>query len=285
MYRIQPPFPATAQSLSSWVAELGTNKLPAKTIKAYLSGVRSTQIDMGFQDLDVFHHPILERILAGIRRLRGEADAKERRPVTRDILLRVLAVFNTTTRYGATLHAAFCLAFAGFLRIGEFTWGQGEYAQPDFSAWFLTRHSVELHTDYLVLNLPASKTDPFRKGVSLSIAAAGDDACAIKSLSRLFNQYPAAPTAPLFHTASGTAFTRRLVTDVLRQSLTSLGYTGHHSGHSFRRGAVTSARNTGLSEEEIMIFGPWKSDSYRLYIDINPDHILNASLRHQSSRV
>ena len=240
---------------------------------------------MGFADLEIFHHPLLERILAGIRRLRGEADTKERRPITRDVLLKVLTRFNTTTRYGIMLHAVFCLAFAGFLRIGEFTWSQEDYAQSDFVNWFLTRRSVELHEDYAFLKLSASKTDPFRRGVTLTVAATGDQACAVSSLRRLLSQYPAPPTAPLFHTASGITFTRRLVTDVLRQSLTSLGHTGHYSGHSFRRGAATSARNAGLTDEEIMILGRWKSDSYRLYIDIDPNRILNASLRHQSSRL
>ncbi len=59
---------------------------------------------MGFEDLAVFHHPLLQRVINGVRRLRGEADTKERRPITRDLLLRVLSQFDTTTRQGATLH-------------------------------------------------------------------------------------------------------------------------------------------------------------------------------------
>ena len=69
----------------------------------------------------MFHYPTLERIIQGICRLRREPKVKERLPITRFILLEVLALFDTTTRTGATFHAVFCLAFAGFLRIGEFT--------------------------------------------------------------------------------------------------------------------------------------------------------------------
>jgi hypothetical protein len=43
-------------------------------------------------------------------------------PITRDLLLRILARLDTNTPEGATHHAAFCTAFAGFLRVGEFTW-------------------------------------------------------------------------------------------------------------------------------------------------------------------
>ena len=42
---------------------------------------------MGYKDLDIFSSPQLQRYIAGIRRLRGEADTKERRLITRDILL------------------------------------------------------------------------------------------------------------------------------------------------------------------------------------------------------
>ena len=42
---------------------------------------------MGYIDLSVFYNPILKRIIAGIRRFRGEAETRERRPITRDLLI------------------------------------------------------------------------------------------------------------------------------------------------------------------------------------------------------
>ena len=61
----------------------------------------------------------------------------------------------------------------------------------------------------------------------------------------------------------------------------SLGIDGNYSGHSFRRGATTSARLTGLTQEEIQLLGRWKSDSWRLYVQIHELHIINTSLRFQ----
>ena len=69
MQRIQPPFLATVESLTNWVADLGARKLLAKTIKVYLLGASSTHIDVRFANLDIFFHPLLERIVTGIRRL------------------------------------------------------------------------------------------------------------------------------------------------------------------------------------------------------------------------
>lgn len=274
------PFPVTLESLLAWVSEMGERHILPKSIKLYLSGVRSFQVDMGTtrKELEIFHHPTLERVIQGIRRLRGEPDVKERLPITRSILLDILATFNVQTQTGATFHAAFCLAFAGFLRMGEFTWSLADQ-QAEFGQWHMTRASITLGEDRIYVQLPASKTDPFRQGVKLTIAAADDEACALKSLRRLLTKFPTPLYAPLFSTEKG--FTRQYVTNTLRHTLSQLGYRGNYSGHSFRRGAATSASRSGLSEDDIMTLGRWKSDSYRLYIQTDPEKTMSASRRHQ----
>ena len=234
---------------------------------------------MGYNGLAVFHHPQLQRIIAGMRRLRGEPDTKERCPITKDVLLELLPLFNRATRGGITMYAAFYLAFAGFLRAGEFTYTAHDLSNSEFHKWFLTRRSVRFHDEYIELTLPASKTDPFRQGVTLTIAATGDEAYAVTALRRLFRDWPAPLSAPLFQI--GGSFTRQRLTETLRETLVAVGIDGHYTGHSFRRGAATSAREAGLSEDEIQLLGRWKSDSYRLYIVTHPARILAASRRHQ----
>ena len=233
---------------------------------------------MSYHDLSAFHLPDLERMIAGVRRLRGEAGTQERLPITKDLLLQMLPHLSQRTREGATLYASFCLAFAAFLRIGEFTYSLKDRT-ADFSKWFLTRRSMRLFDNHLELTLPASKTDPFRRGVTLTIAASGDDACPVEAIRYLFRRWKAPLDSPLFETAGG--FTRELVIGQVRQNLALLGIKGHYSGHSFRRGAATSARAAGLSDDEIMLLGRWKSDAYRLYIDTHPERLLAASRRHQ----
>ena len=220
---------------------------------------------------------MLQRIIAGLRRLYGEGDTRERRPITRDILLKLISRFDQTTLEGANLHAAFCLAFAGFLRMGEFTYDKVE---NDFGLWNLTRGSVSLSDDRLFLVIPSCKTDPFRRGVTLTISAASDEACAIKSLNNLFTRFPKANHHPLFSNLAGT-FSRNYVTKKLQDGIRALGYERNYTGHSFRRGAATSARLAGLSEEEIQLLGRWKSNCYRLYVETYLDWIYNASRRHQ----
>ena len=164
--------------------------------------------------------------------------------------------------------------------MGEFTYDDFE---SDFNSWNLTQGSVSLLEDRSFLVLQASTTDPFCRGVTLTISATKDDTFAVKSLCNLFDQFPKAYYQPLFATCVRTV-SCNYVTRQLQEGICALGYEGNYTGHSFRRGAATSARLAGLSEEEIQLLGRWKSNSYRLYIETHPDWIHNASRRHQLSQ-
>ena len=93
------------------------------TIKLYLTGLRSYCVDLGTANLSVFEDPRLQRILRGIKIFLAarEVEPRERLPITRDLLLRLISRLDPSTYEGATLRAAFCIAFAAFLRMGEFT--------------------------------------------------------------------------------------------------------------------------------------------------------------------
>ena len=87
MQGIKPAFPVTSQTLCDWVAHLGNKRPKSKTLKSYVTGVRSVHVNMGYEDLTAFYSPQLERVIAGLRRMRGEADSLQRRPITKDLLL------------------------------------------------------------------------------------------------------------------------------------------------------------------------------------------------------
>ena len=160
---------------------------------------------MGFadQDLEVFYHSVLQRISRGLRSRGGEAEKRKRRPITRDILLKLLKECDQSTSDGANIHAALCVAFAGFLRMGEFTYDAADRLTDDFDEWHITRDSIVLSNDHMTLTLPASKTDCFRKEVSIPISATGDEACPVKSLRHLLTTFPGRTRDPLFKGSNG----------------------------------------------------------------------------------
>jgi integrase len=284
------PFPPTADSLCNWMAYLGDRgRTKSATMKSYLTGLRSYCVDMGMDDLDVFRHPRVQRVIRGINIFHGarEGDRRERLPITRDLLLRILTRLDTHTQEGATYHAAFCTAFAAFLRVGEFTWTAADLSTADFCSWHITRRSVQFAEDdsRAYLTLPASKTDPFRIGITITIAAAPDAACPVKSLRHLFEKHPLPSYSPLFTltgAAPDPAFTRTKVINRLRDLLLELGIPGNYSGHSFRRGAATWARSIGIPDADLQLLGRWKSDAYKRYIEVHPEHVYHVSRRLQT---
>ena len=262
-------------------------------------------------NLSAFEDLRLQRILRGIKIFHAarETEPRERLPITRDILLRLTTELDQNTHEGATFHAAFCLAFAAFLRIGEFTWSNSEWlSDGDFKQWHITRNSIRFHPpgqrpDRLYLTLPTSKTDPFRRGITLTIAAAAQEpsddphsdtckTCAVAALYRLLDKWPAPPHTPLFsnthlttdNTTNGhlASFDRSHVVNKLRELLAQAGITGHYSGHSFRRGAATWARQAGIPDDDIQLLGRWKSNAYKRYIEVCPEHIHSVSRRLQA---
>lgn len=282
-FRYTPPFPTTVQLLASWVASLDRRRLQTRSIKSYITGVRFAQLDIGAtqEELQVFRHPSLQRLVNGIKRLQGKVGRKEQQPIIRPILLKMLARFDQNILRGASFHAAFCLAFAAFLCIGKFTYSAAKLNidLSEFQQWHVTRGSLFLGVDQVELSLPASKTDPFRQGVTITIATSNDADCAITSLRHLFQRFPLSKTALLFNT--GVGFSQQLVTNTFCQVLLDLGYTGRYAGHFFRRGAATWAKEMGLTDHEIQLLGRWKSDTHLLYIDTSSKVILNASKRQQ----
>lgn len=241
-----------------WVASLGPRVQP-KTIKAYLTHLRSLHVD---PDLP-FHSteaPVVQRLIRGIKRYHRERDRKPKLPVTLDVLTCIRAQLNVTAR----MYASCCLAFAALLRCGEFTVNGATFN----AGLHLSRGGLSFVPDvytatHVLLALPASKTVPFRK------MAPGARTRAVAALWGLVLSFPAKRDAPLFCMPGGRALTRFYFIGSLRDHLATTGFDARaYSGHSFRRGGTSSAAAAGFSEHEIQLLGRWRSDAYKLYIDV-----------------
>ena len=283
-------FPALATWLIEWLCSLaGTVKV--KTLKLYLTGIKSYQLDLGI-DCGAFSDARLERTIQGIKRDHNEPARRTRSPLTRPHLLRLLRHLPQSDYDSIVLRAAFTLAFAGFLRVGECTYRDADkQLNSSFAKWFITKRSIIISEDRtsMDLTLPASKTDPFREGIRLTITASGDEACAVKAMRRLRQaDSHRANSAPLFCIGEyrQDSFTREHVVARLQQLalLAGLGQ-GTWNGHSFRRGAATWAAESGMSESDIQTLGRWRSDSYKVYIKYSRKERIALSKRFQNNQL
>lgn len=224
--------------------------------------LKTWHIDLGLSTTSFGNQ--LERALRGIKRLRGVKQAKAKMPITLPILRRLLSHLPQlfTGRNFLALRAAFTLAFACFLRSGEVTF---EKFDPSYH---LTVGSVEFAPDnsHAIVNLPASKTDPFRLGVKVVAPRVDHEECAVTALRAI--TFGRQPHQPLFCLAHNRPLTRAFFISALRKCLTAAGVSDvDFSGHSFRRGAATWARSQGVPEETIQLLGRWTSSCVRRYVD------------------
>ena len=161
--------------------------------------------------------------------MHGEPEKREKLLITGDVLIKLLRKVDTTNEVQATLHAAYSIAFAAFLRAGEFTYKQGDMQDPSFDSWYLTRKSVDLREHRMILSLPSSKTDPFRRGRKIYIAATNDEACSVASTRNFFTRFPKSASSPLFQ-VQNKAFTYDYLVQALRNGLRALGVRGNCHG-------------------------------------------------------
>ena len=147
--------------------------------------------------------------------------------------------------------------------------------------WHFIRQSVILQEDKLTLSLSASKTDFFKRNVTLFIVVTDDKACAVILLKHLFINFFASSNFFLFQTFAGFPFIRDIFIDKIKKILLQHNYWNNYSKHSFKKNAAISVKTAELSDNKIQLLEWWKSDVYRLYIDLDPEAIIRASRRHQ----
>jgi len=90
-------------------------------MKLYLAGIKYYQLDLGIE-YTPFADPCLERTIQSIKRNNKKPETRTRTPLTRPCLLRILRYLPDFNYNDLVTLAAFTLAFAGFLRVGEFTY-------------------------------------------------------------------------------------------------------------------------------------------------------------------
>ncbi len=119
----------------------------------------------------------------------------------------------------------------------------------------------------LEVRIKASKTDVFRKGVTVVLGATRDELCPVAAVLAEPRPAQGSYPGPFFVFSDGSPLTREKFVKELRSGLRLAGIqVENYAGHSFRIGAATTAANQGLSDSLIKTLGRWESAAYMLYI-------------------
>ena len=149
------------------------------------------------------------------------------------------------------------LVFAAFLRFDELA--------------KLNRSDVVIECSYLKLFIESSKTDQYRDGAWVVIAASGKASCPVALTRRYLERANLAPLSPLFCQLSKTKYgyqarckglsysrLRELVLEACKNIVSDITTIGTHS---LRSGGATAAANAGIPDRLFKRHGRWSSES------------------------
>ena len=271
------PFPATQDTLIFYATDRANRRVQWSTIRGHLAAIRSAHIDLGI-DLDFTQFASLQRLLTGIKRFQG-IQADSRLPITYDILCKMFQHLTPKTSLTfAIFRAAFSLAYFGILRVSEFA------ASIPVDETKLLRYSNitfspnQTNPDLMQLHLLASKTDIFRKGITLPIPCVCKESqvCAVHEMINLFSIKPISQSSqePLFIFPNGTLLNRKTVSNMLSALTEKCGLPANrYKAHSFRKGAASTLAAAGIPDSTIQTMGRWSTDCYKTYINLSQSQI------------
>ena len=221
----------------------------------------------------------------GVVRGKEGRTGRKKRPITPDILTRMLALRSDSQAGGNSYEwemywAACCVAFFGFLRAGELTVPS---PQSYDATYHLNLADVSAnHPDQpsvIHLRIKASKTDPLRKGVTVVLGATGKELCPVQALVSYLRVRGKTP-GPVFRQRDGRPLVKGEFVRWVQQALQQLGLEERgFTGHSFRVGAATTAAAKGMEDSVIKAMGRWESAAYLLYIRIPPENLQQLSAK------
>ena len=206
--------------------------------------------------------PRMVLALDGFKRMSPATKRKPKSRVTMALLRQLKPHVKRRVRREATLWALMVTATQGLFRLGELVASPGSATAPR------KEHLRFCGSKAAALFLPDSKTDYLRKGVEVFLANIPGQLCAPPLLAELHQSSDA--KSPLF-CVDGAAATKHDVLKFLQTLLSRAGVKtkGTLKGHSFRQGGAQSLFDAGVSIEDIKIFGRWKSDAFRSYIEMS----------------
>ena len=268
LYTVTQPFPVSKDVLIHFVEYLYMEELKAGTIKSYLVSVHHAQIALGLGNPQIEEMSRLKCVTHGVKSLTSGPTCS-RLPITLSLLTQLHHSWciERSDRNATMLWAAVTMCFFGFLRVGEIVAPPGSGFDPsihlsvgDVSVY---SHSIP---SYLAVSIKASKTDPFRQGVTIYLGRTHDWICPVATMLN-YLVVRGTSKGPLFIFRDGTHLTHDNFVSAVHKALSTAGVdTSKYAGHNFRIGATTMAAKLSIQDSLIRTMDRWESSAYLLYI-------------------
>ena len=173
------------------------------------------------------------------------------------------------------LWAASSVAFFSFCRSGEVTVPTGKSFNPDEHLTFSDVAVDNKKSPSMVaIQLKKSKTDPFMKGVQITIGQTGEELCPVMALLAYLKKRGPQP-GPLFYVGGWSPTNKGSVCKgVLKKANLP---AEQFVGQSFRIGTATTAATVGMEDSLIQMLGKWKNTAYLLYVKLDPSKLAAVS--------
>ena len=154
----------------------------------------------------------------------------------------------------------------------------GEVVVPSAAAYdpdvHLSKADVKVNSrsklSYIEVRIKASKTDVFRKGVTVYLGATGNDLCPVAAVFSYMVSSPksaAKDVHPFFCFSNNQPLMRERFVKELQSALQSRGIAASaYMEYSFRIGAATTAMARGILDSLIKTLWWWESAAYMVYI-------------------
>lgn len=275
-YRVAP-LPINEQVLMLYVSLLART-VGYSTIRTYLAALQYCSSIRG-HTFSIHGMQSLFYVLRGIRRSQGPSHSRALRPAITINHLNLIFTYISSNR---AIHrsdkqlwrSVVTVAFFGLLR-------SSEYCCPSPSSFvasnaLMVSNVTIINRQMAFIKIKVSKTDPFRTGGVVRLAAINSQVCPVKCLIQFLSVHPNYMT-PLFTFHNGSFLTRSRLQAVLATALPRLQQV---NTHSFRIGGASAAASAGIPDYIIQDLGRWRSDAFRRYLRLS-----NESLASYQSRM
>lgn len=266
------PVPADNKTICRYAAYLAS-KLGYSSISKYMNILRLLHLESDLPN-PLVENWALKSVLRGIQREKGSSPCRKL-PITPNILLGIHKQLDFNQPADCLFWCTCLIAFYGLFRKSNLMPATVTAFDP---SKHLTRADVFRTKSGLALRVKWSKTIQFKERAYMVplLFLPNHTLCPVTALCTLLTMGMALPCqAPLL--AFGTPFGPTMLTQPqfvkrLKQCIATLGLPAtQYSSHSFRRGGATWAFSAGLPGEFIQLMGDWRSQAYRMYLELSLD--------------